>query len=121
MQELDDSGEVMSLSFTIECSGQQVPFQLPINPEPIWEYLQNKRKRHTARNTAASDLEQARRVAWRQVYWWVKAQLALVETGMVKVEQVFLPYIQMSTGESLYERMEARGFTQKAVPMLEAS
>jgi hypothetical protein len=34
----------------------------------------------------------ARRVAWRQVLAWVKAQFALIECGMVDRVEVFLPY-----------------------------
>ena len=47
--------------------------------------------------------EQAKRVAWRIVKDWVEAQLAIIETQMVKPEQVFLPYAITQTGETLYE------------------
>lgn len=50
-----------------------------------------------------SDEDKARRVAWRQIYRWVQAQLALVDTEMVKVEEVFFPYIQTKNGHTLYE------------------
>jgi hypothetical protein len=42
-------------------------------------------------------------VAWRQILRWVQAQMALVETKMVKVEEVFLPYIQGPGGQTVYE------------------
>jgi hypothetical protein len=37
--------------------------------------------------------EQAYRVAWRNILDWVQAQMALLEIGMAKIEEVFLPYM----------------------------
>ena len=119
MQEIDDSGEVHSLTFSIVCDGQEVPFKLPIDPEPIWKYLNKKRSVSLRDRRATIDLEQAKRVAWRQVYRWVQAQLALVDTGMVKTQEVFYPYIRMKSGQTLYKQMEAEGL-QRALPMLDA-
>ncbi|MDD4980682.1 MAG: hypothetical protein PHC54_05390 [Candidatus Omnitrophica bacterium] len=55
--------------------------------------------------------QQAKRVAWRQILRWVEAQMALVETNMVKIQEVFMPYIQMTiSGQTLYEKIEQKGF-----------
>ena len=54
--------------------------------------------------------EQAYRVAWRNILDWVQAQMALLEIGMVKMEEVFLPYMQDRQGVTYFERMEQRGF-----------
>ena len=43
------------------------------------------------------------RTAWRIVKDWVEAQMALVETRMVTVPQVFLPYTLMRNGRTLSE------------------
>lgn len=45
----------------------------------------------------------ARQVAWRQVFRWVQAQLAMVDTEMVTVDEVFFPYIQTRNGQTVYE------------------
>jgi len=37
-------------------------------------------------------MDQSRRVGWRIIRQWLEAQLAIVETQMVTIEQVFLPY-----------------------------
>ena len=50
------------------------------------------------------------RVAWRILKDWVEAQLALIETGMVSVEQVFLPYCQSGNGETLFEAIRKKKF-----------
>lgn len=47
--------------------------------------------------------EQAERVAWRIVKDWLGAQLAILETEMVPVQQVFLPYFVNRQGQTLYE------------------
>jgi hypothetical protein len=38
---------------------------------------------------------------------WVQEQLALIETRMVKTEQVFLPYALMRDNKTLYEHVES--------------
>lgn len=53
---------------------------------------------------------QAKRIAWRQILRWVEAQMAFVETGMVKMEEVFMPYIQVGIDETLFDRLEGQGF-----------
>jgi hypothetical protein len=53
--------------------------------------------------------DQARRVGWRQILRWVQAQLALVETNMVKTEEVFMPYLQLQNGQTVFEMIEQKG------------
>jgi hypothetical protein len=72
-----------------------------------WEegLISHKRGRE---NTYGYD--QAYRVAWRTILDWVQAQMALLEIGMAKMEEVFLPYMQDREGVTFFERMEQRGF-----------
>jgi len=42
--------------------------------------------------------EQAERVAWRILKDWIEAQLALIATRMVSLDQVMLPYMLMGEG-----------------------
>lgn len=53
--------------------------------------------------------QQAQRVAWRILKTWVQAQMAIIETGMVSAEEVFLPYI-MIEGTSMFEALKGRRF-----------
>ena len=39
----------------------------------------------------AARMQQANRTAWRIIKEWILAQMALIETEMVSVEEVFLP------------------------------
>ena len=47
----------------------------------------------------------ASRVAWRILKDWVKAQMAILETEMVDLQEIFLPYM-VSQNRTLYETMK---------------
>ena len=61
-----------------------MPFRLPANVNKVWAVLNNQRVR-----TNVSE-EMAYRVAWRILKDWVRAQMAILETEMVNIEQIFL-------------------------------
>ncbi len=106
--------KVVAMSFKCEVGGEEIPFRLPVRSDSLFTYFQNKRDGWKRADRAEKDREQAERVAWRQIFRWIQAQLALIETGMVKVQEVFLPYIQTGIGETLYDRLESSDF--KALP-----
>ncbi len=114
-----ENGKVKSLAF----KHGDIPFQLPANTEALYQYLLDQRVNHTnyryryryPDQEAKTRLhDQAERCAWRNVMFWVKGQLAMVEIGMVTVTEVFLPYMLMDGQETLYHRMLADGL--KALP-----
>lgn len=93
---------VSSLSFKISINNQDVSFRLPCEWAPILDIFSNDRK--VPRRSVTR--EQAVRTAWRIVKDWVEAQMALVETRMVRTEEVFMPYIITKNGQTLAERMQ---------------
>lgn len=104
-------GEIEAVSFRIEVAGQLVPFRLPCRWEAVYQLLQDCR-RHARWRHEERDRAQAKRVAWRQILRWVQAQLALVQTSMVSVQEVFLPYVQLRGGQTLFERVAGQQFLQ---------
>lgn len=96
-------GHVEALSFRLSINKRQIPFRLPCR----WRAVQNLLGEISKRGVV--DIEEtearARRVAWRQIYRWVEAQCALIETNMVKIEEVFLPYAMDSKGQTFFDRM----------------
>lgn len=100
-----DDGTIDALSFQmpVENGGQLVGFKLPCDPKPVLLILERDPKVPNR----LKDRDQALRVAWRIVKDWVEAQLAIIETRMVKPEQVFLPYAVTPTGETVFERFES--------------
>jgi hypothetical protein len=101
VNEYDDNGFIIGLSFAIELDGQKVGFRLPCDWRPVLQILEEDRK--VPRNKKTQ--EQAIRVAWRIIKDWVEAQMAIVETKMVKTEQVFLPYAVQKNGKTLYDNV----------------
>lgn len=104
-QELD-KGKTIGLSFVIPIGPGRLPFKLPVRVDPVFQKLNGRRDewgRFSRRQMAAQDREQAERVAWRQLYWWLKLQLALIDLGMVQAAEVLMPYMLDSSGRSFFE------------------
>ena len=109
-----ENGEVKAICFKVLFLDRELPFRLPCKHEPIFNRLMSKVKK-ARENTEIELLDQSKRVAWRQILKWVEAQMALIDTEMVKVQEVFLPYIQVGIdGETFYQKLENKGF--KALP-----
>ena len=90
MMEFGDAGQPVGLKWRVDSPRGALGFALPINPEAVHKVLTAERVLVT--NDQARK-EQALRTAWRIVKEWVAAQMALIETGMVEMEEVFLPYM----------------------------
>jgi hypothetical protein len=60
------------------------------------------------------DFEQEYRTAWRNVLDWIEAQMAMIDTGMVKLIEVFLPYMTDGTGTTYFEVLEKKQFALPA-------
>ena len=107
-----ENKDVTAISFQITLADKHIAFRLPCRWKPVYNKLFLRIKK--ARAGKLEDLEnQAKRVAWRQLLRWVEAQLALVDTDMVKIQEVFLPYIQVNLeGKTLYEQIEDKDFKQ---------
>lgn len=117
MKEFQD-GKVSSLCFRIEKDGLSIPFRLPCRWEKILTMLCAKNKqfkrawRKEEMNAIKQKFEaQARRVAWRQILRWIQAQFALIDTGMAKTEEAFMPYMQMPDGRTVFELVEEQKFS----------
>ena len=95
-----DREEPVGLAFIVVTAFGEVPFRIPANIDRVKAVLAKQRVR-----VQVSD-ELATRVAWRILKDWVRAQMAILETEMVSIDQVFLPYMQVDEGgKTLYEVM----------------
>jgi len=106
-----EDGEVSGVAFIVEVSGKRIPFKLPCRWKAVHSMLVGRM--HRIRNQEEYVL-QAKRIAWRQILRWVQAQLALVETDMVRIEEVFMPYLVVDQGKTLYEKLAHNGFLLEA-------
>lgn len=94
-----ENGIFIGLFFSIEVQGKRVPFKLPINIDAIASYLA-KQKTQTSKRKI---YEQAYKVGWRIMKDWVFSQLSIIASGMVKIEDVFLPYMLIDKNLTLSE------------------
>jgi len=106
-----DAGEVGSLSWQVKTPHGELPFRLPANIAAVRKVLE---RQGVGRKDPQEALDQARRVAWRILKTWVMAQMALLETEMVTLDQLFLPYLCTGGGATLYDYMVGTGFKQLA-------
>lgn len=105
LMEWDDNREVQALSFEVRTPRGIVQIRLPVDPDAVLRVLGKQRVAGHYANR-----EQAVRIAWRILKDWVEAQMAILETEMVKMEQVFLPYIVTGDGRTLYDVMAESKF-----------
>lgn len=103
-------GEPISLMFMIRTDTAEIPIQLPARTENVAQiFYQNKnssKNRYYKKDLSTTEQEQAKRTAWRNLKDWIDAQLALIETDMVKFEEVFLPYIIMQNNKTAFENFK---------------
>lgn len=95
MVDYDEQGQPDGVAFAIQTSDGVRGFCLPANVEGVRAVF--------ARQKIKAVDGQAERTAWRNLRDWVMAQMAIIEAGQVEVEQVFLPYLTDSRGQTLYE------------------
>lgn len=88
MTTYDDVGRVLGIAFTIETVHGERSFLLPVNADRVEAVLSRQKVPPRYCNP-----EQAERVAWRIVKDWLEAQLAIIRTEMVTLDQVMLPYM----------------------------
>ncbi len=109
MMEYGDNGRVKALAFNIKMPKGELPIRLPADIPATLRVLQVQAGNREISSVYAKD-EHAYRVAWRNIFHWVSAQMALLDTEMAKMEQIFLPYVMTPSGQTIYEVMAGKGF-----------
>jgi hypothetical protein len=109
-----DDGLVHGVQFVIKINDRLLPVKLPARVEKAQTVLKRQWEAgiisHKRGKEKVFGYEQAYRVAWRNILDWVEAQMALLEIEMVKLEEIFLPYMVNSKGETFFESIEKKGF-----------
>lgn len=95
-----NNGEVIGLSFKIMTPRGEMGVKLPANTDRVLQVLRNQRKKN---NQVKDTMEQATKTAWRIIKDWIDAQMAILETEMVEMEEIFLPYMINNDGQTLYQ------------------
>lgn len=98
-----ERGEPIGLAFTAMTQFGLREFALPIN----WQAVQRVLRKQKVQPSFQTD-EHARRVAWRITKDWVEAQLAIIQTETVGLDQVMLPYMRTGdNGQTVFEQYQA--------------
>ena len=109
MMEYDDRGRINALAFKVRTPNGELPIRLPIDAAATLKVLQRQYANREIPGRYA-DEEHAYRVAWRIIKDWVEAQMSILETEMVKMEEIFLPYVITRGGQTVYQVMAERHF-----------
>ena len=107
MIDYDERGTPIALFFLIPTAHGDRGFRLPANLPATHRVLLRQYNSGKIQRRFTTE-EQAARVAWRILKDWLEAQLAIIETEMVTLEQVLLPYMTNDEGRTLYELMQER-------------
>jgi hypothetical protein len=117
-QDFDGKGNLRGLAFLVSLpDGKQIPIELPARIDAMKKRVYRDlgpRQRDKWKDDGRLD-EAAYRICWRQLAAWVKAQMALVDLDMARQEEIFLPFIQVSPGKTLYHVIAERGFEMRAL------
>lgn len=94
----DAAAHPIGLGFLVETLHGERSFSMPVVADRVQRVL--VREGVPGRYSTP---EHAERVAWRIVKDWLEAQLAIIRTEMVTLDQVMLPYMQDDAGRTVYE------------------
>lgn len=108
--EYANNGQMSGIGFVIKTLQGEFPVQLPARVDKVAQVMYG---------SSLADLSETKKLqsyvtAWANIRDWVDAQCALIETEMVKTEEVFLPYFTDGAGKTFFENIENQGFQLEA-------
>lgn len=113
MFEYDDNGKTKSLNFALKIDDKFIGFKLPARVEKVEGiFLAEKKKKikwqyeRDRIQLSEEDKQQAYRTAWANIRDWLTAQMALIDTEQVKMEEVFLPYAVTRDNKTYFEAIQ---------------
>src|SRR5690242_11695463 len=89
-----DDGNAVGLTFSIQTPRGLRYIKMPARIDKVRRVMEQQ-KAEGWRNP-----DQVYRTAWKNIHDWVAAQMALLESEMVKLEEVFLPYMTDASGRT---------------------
>jgi len=93
------AGAPTGVAFSLATAAGLRAFILPVDASKVEAVLRSDKAVAPRLRTP----EQAARVAWRIAKDWLEAQLAIVATEMVTLDQVMLPYMRADDGRTVWE------------------
>jgi len=107
-------GHISGMTWAMTIEGKSLRFKMPARVEALKQQLLSQYRRGPRGDTDIS--VKAERIAWRQLFRWVQAQVAFVETGMAQRHEVFMPYVQSPNGQTMFELFHETQFKRIEAP-----
>lgn len=86
--EYSDTGRISGMNWALRIGAIDVQFSMPARVDSVYKLLVKRAKTTDKLKLTAK----AERIAWRQLLMWIKAQNAMIQTGMVQPQEVFMAY-----------------------------
>lgn len=90
-----EDGLKTGILFTIQGKNSLLPIKMPVRIKNIEQVFKKDGVKYKT--------EQPYKTGWKNVHDWIAAQLALLETEMVQMEEIFLPYILMNKDVTAFD------------------
>jgi len=100
MQYEKGTGRIEALRFSLDYNGQPLNYSVPVDWRKFQAVLREQKV------PRCEDEDYCYRVCWADIRDWIDAQMALYETEIVKIEQIFLPYMTDNKGKTFFEKFE---------------
>ncbi len=105
MFDYDEAGRATAIEFVVELGRTPYTFRLPARFEAAKPLVKKAREDAGAWRISEEKLdEQAYRAVWATIRDWVSAQMALIDIGASRMEEVFMPYLIVEPGVTMFER-----------------
>jgi hypothetical protein len=104
----DDNGVAAGIGFTMKTDFGPRDFELPVRTEGVLAAMKADAKVPRSQ----CNPQQAAKVAWRIAKDWLEAQSALIDAQLATLDEVMLPYLVDTNGQTLYTAWRS---TQKAI------
>lgn len=103
-----DDGVPTTLTFMLRGPHGERHFTVPVDIDPMQRLLRAHWEAGRVKGGFSRDKflsrEHAARVAWRVMKDWLAATLAIVETQMLRLDEVMLPYLMVDENQTLAAR-----------------
>ena len=95
VRDFNSEGLVSSISFVITTKNGDISVKLPARHDRVKKIFDEQKFKYKP--------EQPYRTSWATIRDWVDAQMALIEWDLVKIDEVFLPYMTDKNGTTYFE------------------
>jgi hypothetical protein len=102
----------VAISFLIDTEHGARQFRMPVNVEGVFAAMRTDPQVPQRLRSR----QQAERVAWRIVKDWTEVQLALIQAGLSRMDEVMLPYMVVGDdGQTLSQRYQISATMRQAI------